>query len=507
MKKRIHMNRALLLLSLLWVAGMRTHAQEIITLKRAMEIALINSPDLRQAELSLERSQRNLDAQRAGLKSLFSFTANPVEYSKSTQFDSFNAKWFNGERFKSGSTFQIEQPILATGGTLFLTDNFYWQYNNTEKYDKDLEQYVPEVSREFYNGLRIGFEQPIFQFNQLKYDLMDIELNYENTLLNYLLQRLALERNVSMAFYEVYEAQMSLDIAKSELQNNEESYRIISNKVEGGLAALEELYQAEVNLASSKSSVSNGQVSLENLKDAFKIAVGMDLDEDFMAMASVEITPVFVDQKQSVSYALGNRMEIRQREISIQQNQFALIETKSTINDFQGSISGSYGFSGVNPQFGNIYNTPTNEPNFAITLNIPIFDWGRRRNLIKAAEATIQSSEIDLENEKRDIIINVRQVYRSLGNLKNQIEIARLNVKNAQLTFDINQERYKNGDITGMDLNLYQTQLSNSKMSLTQALIDYKIELLNLKIQTLYDYENNVSIVPQELVSPTIDIN
>lgn len=499
------MNRFKTLIAFIVLVGFGASAQQIITLNKAMEIALQNSPDLRQAELSLERSQRNLDAQRASLKSLFSLTVDPVNYSKSTQFDSYNAKWYNGENFTSRTGFRIEQPILPTGGSIYLDDQFYWQYNNTERYNNLTGKYEPDINRQFYNGLRVGFEQPIFQYNKLKYDLKQIELNYENTLLNYFLQKLMLERNVSMAFYDVYEAQMSLDIAKSELENNEESYRIISNKVEGGLAALEELYQAEVNLASSRSSVSNGEVSLENSKDAFKISVGMDLDEDFMTMANVEVTPVFVDQKRSVEYALSNRMEIRQREISIQQNQFALIETKSTVNDFQGTIRGSYGFSGVDSQFGNIYNYPTNEPNFAISLNIPIFDWGRRRNLIKAAEASIQSSEIDLENEKRDIIINVRQVYRGLGNLKNQIDIAKLNVKNAQLTYDINQERYKNGDITGMDLNLYQTQLSNSKMSLTQALIDYKIELLNLKIQTLYDYENNVSIVPEELVSPNVD--
>ena len=88
-----------------------------------------------------------------------------------------------------------------------------------------------------------------------------------------------------------------------------------------------------------------------------------------------------------------------------------------------------------------------------------------------------------------------------MDNIKSQIEIAKLNVKNAQLTYDINLERYKNSDITGMDLNLFQNQLSNKKMDLTTSLIDYKIELLNLKIQTLYDFEINQSIVPEELVS------
>ena len=89
-----------------------------------------------------------------------------------------------------------------------------------------------------------------------------------------------------------------------------------------------------------------------------------------------------------------------------------------------------------------------------------------------------------------------RKVYRNLLNLRNQIEIARQNVTNAQLTYDLNLEKYKNGDLTGMDLNIYQNQLSEKQLTYTNSLISYKLELLNLKIQTLYDFEKKVSVTP-----------
>lgn len=101
----------------------------------------------------------------------------------------------------------------------------------------------------------------------------------------------------------------------------------------------------------------------------------------------------------------------------------------------------------------------------------------------------MKSQEINLDEQKKQIIIDIRQVYRNLQNQVNQIEIARQSERNAQLTYEINLERYENGDLTGMDLNLYQTQLSNQKISYAQALINYKIELLNMKIQSLYDFE------------------
>ncbi|NIA31370.1 MAG: TolC family protein, partial [Actinobacteria bacterium] len=75
------------------------------------------------------------------------------------------------------------------------------------------------------------------------------------------------------------------------------------------------------------------------------------------------------------------------------------------------------------------------------------------------------------------------------------IEIARQNIKNAQLTYDINLERYKNGDLTSMDLNLYQTQLSEQKLGLVEALINYKLALLDLKIKSLWDFEKNCAVL------------
>jgi outer membrane protein len=69
-------------------------------------------------------------------------------------------------------------------------------------------------------------------------------------------------------------------------------------------------------------------------------------------------------------------------------------------------------------------------------------------------------------------------------------------VVNAQLTYDLSLERYKNGDLTGMDLNIQQNQLSQNKLNYTNSLITYKLELLNLKIQTLYDFEKKQPVIP-----------
>ena len=100
-----------------------------------------------------------------------------------------------------------------------------------------------------------------------------------------------------------------------------------------------------------------------------------------------------------------------------------------------------------------------------------------------------------MEEEKRTMMIAIRTAYRNLQNQALQIELAIKNLESAQLTYDINLERYQNGDLTSMDLNLFQNQLSQKKIGLANAKINYKMQLLNLKIESLWDFERDQPVM------------
>jgi outer membrane protein TolC len=485
----------MLILGIICTGGATLSAQALLTMDRALDIAQENSPDMKQTELALVRSQERLNAQRARLKSQFSITLDPFQYEKTNRFDQQTSEWYLNESASSGGTFSINQRILPTDGQLMLVNRFSYDYSLTESaYAAD------PLSKTFTNNLYLQFTQPIFTYNRTKMETESLELEYESSLLRYLLMRLALERNVAQQFYAVYSNQMSLEIAREELTSNQESYNIIKNKVEGGLLALEELYQAEVNLATSNSGVFNAELNLENSMDQFKVLVGLSLDTTLMIAAEIMADTVPVNQELAITHALANRMELREREIDIENANFGLIQAKAT-NEFAGSITASFGVQAYDEVFTQMFNTPTNTPAIGISFDIPIFDWGERKSEIKAAEASLQSTQLGYQIERTDIEVNIRSVVRSLKNLENQIQIQRKTVENATLAYDINLERYRNGDLTSLDLGIYQNQLSEAKMSVTNAIIDYKIELLNLKIQTLYDFEQQLPIIPEELKS------
>jgi len=481
------------LLLMLWLPFLPLTAQQSLTLDMALEIAGTNSPSIQQSLLNLERYQNNLEAQRAALKSKFSLSLNPVDYTNTRRFDSRFSEWYTNETFSTNATFRVEQPILVTDGTLSLINRFGWQSSTAEFTGQEAT-----TSERFSNNLYLALNQPLFTYNRLKLQLKELELSYENANISYAMQRLNMERMVTQYFYSVCMAQMNLAIAREELDNTRKSHEIIKNKVDAGLAAREELYQAELNLSQSNSTVQNRQVSFENAKDQLKMYLGMDLFEDILVMTDVEAEPVKVDLQKAIDNGLVSRMELRQREIDLETSQFDMIRTKA-LNEFNGSMNLAYGFIGDNEKLTGVFDQPTKNPQVQLSFNIPIFDWGERKARIKAQEAAIKSQELNFDEQKKQIIIDIREAYRNLQNQVNQIEIARQNERNAQLTYEINLERYENGDLTGMDLNLYQTQLSNQKINYAQALINYKIELLNLKIQSLYDFEKDQAVIPTEL--------
>src|ERR1035437_6747221 len=221
----------------------------------------------------------------------------------------------------------------------------------------------------------------------------------------------------------------------------------------------------------------------------------MSLYDDIMVIPNIAVDSVSVDISFAIDQGLANRMELRERKISIQTSEFDLIQTKA-LNEFKGDLSLSFGLFGDNNKFGNVYQTPTDNETVSLSLTIPLWDWGEKKSRTKASQASIETAHISLEQEQNDIILNIRKVYRNLLNLQNQITIARQSVTNANLTYDLNLEKYKNGDLTGMDLNIYQNQLSEKQLTYTSSLITYKLELLNLKIQTLYDFEKKIAVVP-----------
>ncbi len=478
--------------------GMTMQAQQWnLTLEDALQYSIDHSPELQNALLNLERYKLSLEAQKASLKSKFSLTLNPFSYSNSRSFDNRFSQWYTNESFSSNGTFSITQPIIWTDATVSLNNKFGWQSNTSTSGTSNKNQ-------AFSNDLYLSINQPLFTYNRTKVDLESIERDYENALINYALRRLSLESSITSSFYNVYTAKNNLEISEAELKDAQQNFDIIKNKVEADLSARDELYQAELNVAQAVSTVDNRKVSLENAKDDLKKILGIEIEQDFDITAEITAKPVPINMMLAIESALSSRLELRQREISRIEQDIQMKQIKEN-NSLDGNLSLSLGIMGDNEDFNKIYDHPTNNPRVSMSLSIPLFDWGERKARIKAQEIAIKMYDMETDEERKSIEIAVRKSCRSLRNLEAQIAIAEQSVQNAQLTYDLNAERYRNGELTGMEMNQFQTQLSNQKMSYVSTLINYKLELLNLKIISLYDFENDKHVIPMSVVPQDVD--
>ena len=461
----------------------------ILTLDKALEIAFKNSPSIQEARFSLTTSGENLKAQQAGLKSQFLLTLTPVTLSETRAFSDLTSRYNTQELTRSALRFSITQPIKWTDGSLSLVDSFNWQ--------KAASSYTGSVAEStFNNSLTLRLTQPLFTYNRTQMTIRQLELALENSQINYALQKLSIERQVTQQFLNLYAAWEGLKIAEEELKNATESRQIIESKVQAGLAAPVELYQADLTRLSSLAGLENQQMSYQNSLDGFKILLGLPLTEEIEIVADIRKKLVEVDLDKAVENAQANRMELRQRDISIRNALDSLIRAEAE-NEFKGSIELSLGLTGVNRQIQSLYESSNTDKQVSVSFNIPVFDWGQKTHRIAATQASVDAQRLTAGELRKQITSEIRQACRNLQNQKRQIEIVETNVKNAQQTYEINLERYKNGDLSSKDMQFYQLQLSQQKLNEVQALISYKLAVLDLKIRSLYDFENNRSIVDQ----------
>lgn len=478
-----------LLITVLCVNEVEAQKERHLTINDALQIASISSPRLRISYLNLQKYEQNVIAQKASMKSQFSFNFNPVNYSKDRRFDNRLSQWYTNESFSTSGVFKMEQPLSFSDGTISLINNFSWLNNQSDVGS------MSNSNQSFKNNLYLELNQPLFTYNRRKMKSKGIKNDYENALISYALQKLNTEKNISTQFYSVYMAQQNLEISKNEFENAQKSYEIIRDKVESDLSAKEELFQAEINRSSAESELEQKRVSLQNILDVFKKTLGLSLDEKIVVDEVIDIKKVSIDLEKAIDNGLHTRLELRQREITTQDLKFQLVRTKA-LNEFKGSLSLSVGMTGNDENFDRLYHTPTTSPAVALTYSIPIFDWGENKARVKAQLKSMEVNEINAKEEIIDVELDIRKTYRNLMNLERQIDIAKKNVENSKHTYDLNLIKYREGDLSGMDINQFQNQLSNKRIQYSSTLINYHLELLNLKILSLFDFEKNKQVVP-----------
>lgn len=229
----------------------------------------------------------------------------------------------------------------------------------------------------------------------------------------------------------------------------------------------------------------------------------MELSEEIELEADMEFEAFLIDMQQAIDEALQNRMEIEENNLDIQLQEIEVKRAKRK-REFRGDISAYYDFTGlstrdegsisqlVSSSFKNMGDRPSNR-GIALTVSYPIADWGRAKNQVRREEVRLKQRKLNLDNTRRVIERQIREIVRSVYEAEKRFRINQRNREVAIESYRISQLRFENGDMTSQELSIEQERLSQVQLSYIESYITYRLSVADLNRKTMYDFENDRS--------------
>jgi len=398
---------------------------------------------------------------------------------------SFDFKLVNNNN--SNVNLRLEQSIAVTGTRLSLNSGI----NRFDNFETDAK---------IYSGapIAIGLEQPLFFFNDLKWDKRIEPLRYEES------KRAFVEdlENISLIatnrFFDLLLAQISLEIAQKNLANNDTIYKIGEGRYNLGKIAENELLDLELNVMNSRQQIAAASVDLETSELRLKTFVGITYIED-VTLLLPDIIPEFnVNETAAIDIARKNRPDavgFVRRQLEAERD-VAEARGQSGLN---AMLEAGYGLSGYSTTgLPDMYTNTVNGTMVAIGFQIPIVDWGRQKSRVKTAEASLKLEEYTIQLEEINFNEEIFTQVKQFEMLKEQVVISQKADEIADKRYNIAKNRYLIGKISITDLNLALRDKDDAKRAFIDSLRSFWSAYYNLRYLTLYDFEQNVSLYKTE---------
>lgn len=431
------MKKILYLLSCFFVIPLATIAQtEQITLQEAIDIALENNYQLKQAENNLELAEQNLTS----------------EYADFLPFVSANV---------SGS---------RTTGQQFIFDRF----------NEGLDPFV-DITSKSISG-RASAELVIFDgFNNIR-SLRASEqskISYEESL------RRAKENvifNTASGYLQVLLDMQLLQIAEENLVTSQRQLEQVRAQVEVGSRPTVDLYNQEAQVANDELIVTQRennleisklllvrQLQIDPLRDYEFVVPDISNDQQAAALAMYDLGELIDDALMSRSDIKSEVADINNLRYQLKIARGNLYPSVSVSAGLSSRYSDQYSLAGQDVSFSDQFFDQQLNRFIGLSLNIPIFNnWNRIYN-IQSAEVQLKNAELSLENTRLQVIQEVTQAYNDYSSYLMEFEAAEKSLVANEKAFETQQQRYNVGASTLIELSQAQASYVEAQSNYTQA--------------------------------------
>jgi len=335
----------------------------------------------------------------------------------------------------------------------------------------------------------LTINQPIFAFNELKWDKKTEPIRYEESKRSYVEEMEFVSRTAVQRFFDYLDAQVNYQIAEFNLSNNDTIYNIEKGRYNIGTTSEDKLLQVELQLLRSKQDLANAELDLQTSRLALRTFIGLNEGQNF-SLALPEDIPIFpVDEDLALQYAKDNRSDFIAFERRRIEADAQVAEAKG--QRFQMNLNASFGLNSAGQTFDQSYQDGQTQQFANLTLNIPIVNWGRNEARMKTALANKQLTDYVIAQEEQNFEQEIITQVRQLDVLQQQIKISKKSDEVAQKRYEVAQNRYLIGKIDITNLNIALTEKDNARRSYINALRAYWIAYYDLRRLTLFDFANN----------------
>ncbi|MDB5279554.1 MAG: TolC family protein [Ferruginibacter sp.] len=382
----------------------------------------------------------------------------------------------------SSLNLSFSQAISATGGNVYGTTQL-------QRFD-DFER-----NNTLYNGVPfgIGYSQPLFQFNNLKWEKKIQPLKYSESKQQFIESMEAIAYKASGYFFDLLLAQVNLQIATTNVSNTKNILEIANEKFNLGKISKNEILQLQLEQLKAQKAAGIARRDVEiatlnlrsysGLQDTTKIALSLPAAIISMTVPVDKVLQeAFANRSDAIAFA--RRIAEAKRDIS---------KAKGD-NGLNASLTAQLGFSKSAVNISKVYQSPKDQQQVQLIFAIPILDWGRSKSRIKTAEANLQFTNYAVEQDKQIFTQEIVTQVTLFDMMKEQLVLTANADSIASEKYLIAKERYVLGNLSITDLSIAFQEKDQAKRDYIAALRDYWGAYYQLRYLSLYDFEKNSKI-------------
>ena len=250
------------------------------------------------------------------------------------------------------------------------------------------------------------------------------------------------------AYYGALLATKQLELAEQALKTSQSILDRSQSRFDAGLVVGSDPLTAKVRMAARRQELIRARNNLDMARSELNTALGASMDASFQPTDTLKepklAVPVLQDAEK---LALTNRQDLKriQSEESAQRESVAIAKSS-----FGPRVNAFAGWEMDNPTFA--AGGGGNNWLGGIEMQIDLFQGGAKRASV-ARERALQEKIAAMKQAASDgIRLEVRRAYYNLDSARQEVEVARTVIAQAQDSLRINQDRYDGGLTTVTDL-------------------------------------------------------